>query len=88
MDNNYDDKIKGKLQFLEGLLKDQEKDVKSADEEFLKNIRKLPDSESKKFMNDVRNKLKKATASKDPIKEVKTIIEEVKNYSLNLNHAN
>ena len=76
---NYEDQAKEKLKTIEGLLKDQQKDIDAASKDMLKKIQSLPNGDPNKAkFNEIRNRILKAGANKDK-KELLKIIQEVKN---------
>ena len=83
---DYGAKALKKLETLKLLLKDQKKELQEAQKNALNKIREIQDPEVKKQMNDFNNSLRRAMAAKDS-EAVKSIIQEIKQYSVNLNNA-
>lgn len=76
---NYEKKAQDKLKQIEGLIKDQQSEIKSASDDFLNKIQALPNDDPQKAkFNDIRNRILKAGAAKNK-DELKKIIDELKN---------
>jgi len=75
---NYEQKAKEKLKTIEGLLTEQQGEIKAISGDLLKKVQSLPNGDpNKSKFNDLRNRILKAGASKNKAELLK-IIEELK----------
>ena len=81
---NYEKKAKERLDKINSVFGDQISEMKSGFEHYLEMIRKMPNGPDKEYHNKLYNRMNSILSEGGSPEELKEIIEELKNKSLNL----